>query len=449
MLRADPRVLKTALFSALGLLPLACGGAVSNKNDGEGDSTGIVHRPTAEECTSKLPRPTLMTTPTPQDQCRSDADCTMRPHGFCTQGGDFAAPSLYCAYGCIKDSECPVTHVCICGDPVGQCVQGNCKSDADCGAGFGCQRYDVSGGCGVPALACQTATDTCASSADCKPGEFCEASSGEFSCKVGSCVNGRPFLVAGTERVAELCARADWSTHPGLCSQGLPASLRTRAARAWARVAQMEHASIAAFARFALQLLQLGAPPELLQLATAAMADETRHAQQAFGIASLLAGRALGPAALDVQHSLTETLLLDVVRLAFREGCIGETCAALEAREAAEHAAEPELARLLHGVADDETRHAELAWRFVSWALAREPQVAGVLRAELAHVAVGHAQEQEPSADELVLLAHGVVPESVRRRVRAAALTAVIRPCADALLGPSANEVAENRPLLA
>jgi len=516
------------LFSALGLLPLACGGAFSAKNDGEGGDAGTanggtdaggsattacksmggkatggkssggsqsgggatggantggantggatmggatmggggnqfpcdapmpagdgyercddgtVHRPAIKECTSKLPRPPVMTAPTPQDVCASDADCTMKPHGYCVEGGGDAPPGLYCEYGCVKDSECGDGQICVCGDPVGQCAQAKCKSDADCGAGLRCQSYDSSNGCGILAFACQTPADTCASEADCA-GEYCDASAGKFSCVLGGCAIGRPFLVAGVERVAELCARADWSTASGLCFSALPTSLRQRAAEAWTRVAQMEHASIAAFARFALQLLQLGAPPELVQLATAAMADETRHAQQAFGVASLLAGRALGPAALDVQESLVETALLDVVRLAFREGCIGETCASLEAREAAEHAAEPELARLLHVVADDETRHAELAWRFVGWALARDPQVAEVLQAELSRVAVGPAAE--PSADELVLLAHGVVPQGLQQRLRAVALKEVITPCCWALLGKSSGELAEN-PLL-
>ena len=133
------------------------------------------------------------------------------------------------------------------------------------------------------------------------------------------------------------------------------------------------------------------------------MVDETRHAQQAFGFASVLASEALGPAALDVEH--LETSLLDVVRLAVREGCIGERCAALEAREAAAHAADPELARLLPAVADDETRHAAddssrracLALRELAPGQARE-QVAAVLRQELGRFARARRRSLRPTS---------------------------------------------------
>jgi len=199
----------------------------------------------------------------------------------------------------------------------------------------------------------------------------------------------------------------------------------------------MEHASVAAFARFTLQLLQLGAPPELIESATQAMADETRHAKLAFGVASCLgAGAHQGPGSLNVERSLSETGLVEVVRLAMREGCIGETVAALEAREAAEHAAQPQLREVLRRVADDEARHAELAWRFVRWALEQQPEpVAEVVRSELALAArEARGATGSPSTDDAALLALGVVPESLRSQLRRAALQHVVEPCAAALL---------------
>jgi hypothetical protein len=190
----------------------------------------------------------------------------------------------------------------------------------------------------------------------------------------------------------------------------LPLEIREAAARHYQRVAQMEHASVAAFARFALQLLQLGAPPELVERTTAAIADEARHARIAFGIARALSGVELGPAALDVEHSLAPLSLVDIVRLVVREGCIGETAAALEAREAAAHATQPSLCAMLDGIADDEASHAELAWRFVSWALERAPlEVATVLESEAARL--DGASTPAASADELALAALGCCPK--------------------------------------
>jgi hypothetical protein len=243
--------------------------------------------------------------------------------------------------------------------------------------------------------------------------------------------------------VAPVVARSDWSDAPRLAAAELAAELRGHVAEAWLHVGQMEHASVAAFARFALQLLQLGAPPELVASATSAMADETRHARQAFGVASQYAGKQLGPGALDIAHSLETVTLVDVVRLALREGCIGETSAALEAREAAEHATDPQLAALLQVVAEDETRHAELAFRFVAWALAQDREaVAPVVSQELAQ-ARPRARAGAP-AGELGLLAHGVVPAAVRAQVRAAAFEHVIEPCVSALLARSRPATREN-----
>src|SRR5271170_8127653 len=58
-----------------------------------------------------------------------------------------------------------------------------------------------------------------------------------------------------------------------------------------------------------------------------------------------------------------------VVATTFAEGCIGETVAALEATEALAEGEgrDPALAAVLTMIAEDEARHAELAWRSVAW----------------------------------------------------------------------------------
>ena len=54
-----------------------------------------------------------------------------------------------------------------------------------------------------------------------------------------------------------------------------------------------------------------------------------------------------------------------------REGCVGETIAALNVAEQARCATDPALRRALKGVARDEANHAELAWKAVRWAIAQ------------------------------------------------------------------------------
>lgn len=468
MLRANPRVLGAALFSALGLAPLACGGTLS-KGDGRRDSgsafrcedpqpwgagyercgNGTLHRTSVETCANGLPRAVLPDLP-PGD-CTTDADCTELPNGYCSvSDGDSVV--AYCAYGCVTDADCGAGSICVCGDYIGVCAQAKCTSDEACGNGLRCQSYDVSRGCNSLGFACQTPNDECGGDVDC-PQDLCGAGdAGPFVCQNTSCAVGRPFLVDGLARAANVVGRSDWLLPLDLELGAASLSEREAAGVAWCRIGQMEHASVAAFARFALQLLSLGAPPSLVEAATSAMADETRHAQLAFGVASSLLGRAVGPAVLDVEQSLLETSLVDIARLVIREGCIGETCAALEAREAALHAAQPELAQLLQRVADDESRHAELAWRFVSYALERDPQrIGALLQDELLEERslVESAHLPATSAHELAAAALGILPERLRGELRAVALRQVVAPCAMALLRQRAGAVAENQVLSA
>ncbi len=196
----------------------------------------------------------------------------------------------------------------------------------------------------------------------------------------------------------------------------------------------MEHASVAAFARFALQLLGLGAPREAVEETARAMADEVRHATLAFAVASQFDGRSYGPGPLDVTDCMPSGTLAEVTRLAFREGCIGETIATLEAREAAEHALPAALQQVLHHVADDETRHAELAWRFVRWALEQRPELVLGVREELAGaVRESASMSAAASEQEMRLLELGVVPDGLRDEIRSATLQHVITPCLAAL----------------
>jgi hypothetical protein len=196
---------------------------------------------------------------------------------------------------------------------------------------------------------------------------------GHRTCE-SAAVCGRPFLVEAAARVAPVTPRGDW-TERGLAPRvdHLTGPERATLAAHWTKLGQMEHASIAAFARFQLQLLALGAPSELVMACNQALVDETAHTQLCFALASAYAGRKLGPGPLDVSHSLDVTALADIVDLVLLEGCIGETSAALDALESAASAADRVIRDAYARIAADEQRHAELAFRFVRWALEREP----------------------------------------------------------------------------
>lgn len=254
------------------------------------------------------------------------------------------------------------------------------------------------------------------------------------------CGEGRPLLIDGCARTAEACARSDWgqaSITPHV--DELEATQRELLAESWARTALAEHASVASFARFGLDLAALGAPPELLADTAHAMQDEIRHAQLAFALASTYAGRSIGPGPLPMHGLAAGGSAEAIVRAAVREGCIEETLAAAQAELAAHRATDPIVRAVLTAIADDEARHAVLAWRFVDWAVQRDASLATIVREELrraldaAAEASDDALELPPTEDE-VLSAHGVVPEGLRLRLRARCLRGTIRPCAAAML---------------
>ncbi|MGK3961732.1 ferritin-like domain-containing protein [Sorangium sp. So ce118] len=398
---------------------------------------GWTHRAEVVDCPSALPREKACSEPSgAAGGCTTDADCTEHPHGYCNAatGGEML-PGCFCHYGCTTDADCGAGQICLCGDPVGECVLAQCTSDDDCGRLL-CSSYVLNPGCGGTGFACQTPEDECASDADCAGDQQCSLETGRHTCTEPICVIGRPFLVDGAARTAEPAARDDWrAVAPGAPPRREELSAEQQAALAahWTRAALLEHASIAAFARFALQLLSLGAPPELVFAAQAAMGDEAEHARMCFELASAFAGRGVGPGPLAIDGALGGEGAREILVTTLREGCIGETVAAIEAAEAALHAADPAIRRALEKIAEDETRHAELAFRFAAWAVERDPSLGSAVFEELA------AARREPAVPSEEgpggpLLGFGVLSAQQRREIRERALAQVIAPCARALL---------------
>ncbi|NUQ73861.1 MAG: ferritin-like domain-containing protein [Polyangiaceae bacterium] len=373
--------------------------------------------------------------------------CGMCPDGMiCNTGGEVACT---CVAACTDDSQCGPDELCMCGQTAGMCISAKCKTGADCAPGEECTSWDTTLGCLYLEFACTTPADTCRGDVDCSEvNSFCAVQSdGHRECVPGGCVIGRPFLIEDEARTAPPAGRSDWlegGISPSL--HGLDANVREELAAAWLRVAQMEHASIAAFARFSLQLLALGAPPDLIERTNRAMADETRHARAAFALASAYRGEGMGPGSLPIRGALDEaTDVSSIIRLVIREGCVGETVAAVEAGEAEENAVDPVVRDILATIANDESEHAELAWRAVRWALAafgdevREAilKEIAILEAELSIASIVH---QSPRDKEL--LRHGVVTSDARAPMRRAVLRRAVLPCLNALVAEALPKVA-------
>jgi hypothetical protein len=369
--------------------------------------------------------------------CHSDSECDGMPNGRCYMK---VAPIAQCISTCESDADCGDEELCLCDADVNHCVHATCQSDADCGEGLLCTNVKQPCGADLGIFACQTNADAC--TATCPNGTCILIDTGPSEERVcmpgtgGTC--GRPFLVDGRALVAELGCGGDWLAkelpQPDLAD--LTPELRTALATWWTNAALMEHASIAAFARFTLELLALGAPAGLVGDATAAMADEQRHARMCFAVASAYAGKTLGPGALDLGQALESTDLGRIAVTTFLEGCIGETVAAVEARELAVSARDPGIAETLRTIADDEARHSALAWRFLRWALSLGgPRLAQQIDAALARelqAAAASCGRTPPSTDDPAS-SHGMLSASARLALRADVLREIVAPCLGAL----------------
>jgi hypothetical protein len=244
---------------------------------------------------------------------------------------------------------------------------------------------------------------TCTTDPDCGLDLFCrlEFDGATFS-KTGTCTSerpvykGRPLLIEGAARVATL-DRAE-----------------TPSSDAWtqyfARAAAEEHASVAAFARTICQLMALGAPLDLLARTQQALADEIEHTRGSLAwLRRLDRADAQGPsdalgvlpeavapiadAALGLD-ALARALVVDVIH----GGCVGETLAAEAMLQRAAQAPDPELATWLERVADDEARHAALAFETVAWLVTQRPELAAVVHIELAALPPAVSARIEPLA---------------------------------------------------
>jgi hypothetical protein len=172
--------------------------------------------------------------------------------------------------------------------------------------------------------------------------------------------------------------------------------------------AHLEAASIVAFDRLRGELEALGAPRRLVRAAARSARDEVRHARV---MTKLARRRGAEPAPVRVRprarrRSLEAFALENAV-----EGCVRETFGALVAVRQARAARDPELRAAMERIAEDETRHAALAWSIAKWIAPRldaagRARVAAAMRGALASLACEARRVDEALARE-VGMAHG------------------------------------------
>lgn len=356
----------------------------------------------AAVCEPENPRPRCTELNEHYNECEIDADCQEGAYGKCVQSLGQIGAFCECDYSCRADSDCVAGEACACGDVLGggrhaMCVPATCKVDADCESGA-CDVSIYTGRCATEIqLQCRTDEDACASDQDCVEGEQCvfDGLDGRWNCLGITCIIGRPLTIEGQTRAAPPIGRTDWLAALDI-GEDVPSDVAAALLAHWSRVAALEHASVASFARFTLELMALGAPPELLAETQRAALDEIRHAQIAWSLASVWAGRELGPGPLPLAGLVIRNRVADIVHDLVKEGCVGETLGAAEAEALAAASGHPTMVPLFRTIAQDEARHAALAWRCLRWLLATCPDEARP--AAISAVAEARAELAEPTA---------------------------------------------------
>lgn len=149
-----------------------------------------------------------------------------------------------------------------------------------------------------------------------------------------------------------------------------------------ARIAA-EYTSAAITQNLVLWLIQAGAPPDLIEAGLVIVGDELVHSRMSHEV-YVAAGGTQPPAIEREQLGLdrrSELLELDILRVAVRVFCLGETVAVPLFSHLREDCTEPVARAALDRILVDEVRHRDFGWALLTWLL--DTQAAPALRRQL------------------------------------------------------------------
>jgi hypothetical protein len=216
---------------------------------------------------------------------------------------------------------------------------------------------------------------------------------------------GRQLRRWGRVLLPPVRAGGVWAESP--IAVTVPEAARAALAAQWRENGRTEHASVAAFARLTLDLMALGAPPDLIAAANRDALDEIRHTELCFSLARALDGANEGPGQFpEAQRARTLPGLrpLALAKLAVDsliDGALHEGVSARIIAQLAKRCEEPAIRVLLKELAADEGRHAAHGWQVVDWCLAEggRPVAQALLGAVRRLPTQMHSTLPEPARD--------------------------------------------------
>jgi hypothetical protein len=226
----------------------------------------------------------------------------------------------------------------------------------------------------------------------------------------------------------------------------------------WMHNALDEHASVAAFSKFILELLVMGAPPCLLERAHLAAMQEIDHARLCVMMASEYAdvvnhsdvgvrlncdiGR-LPDFSLSVNGSISDIALNTML-----EGAVGETLAALQLAirlDASGDESQGRLRSVLTQLMHDETSHGALAWTTLRWMLVNrdgDGDASRAVQTALGTMSRKYAPGHRQAALEYdSLVQDGFVRDDLTMSLEALCFWEVIKPLAELIIDVGADVV--------
>jgi hypothetical protein len=215
---------------------------------------------------------------------------------------------------------------------------------------------------------------------------------------------GRQLRRFGRVLLPRLRAQSEWTACPmALDGDVAPAGVADQ----WRENGRTEHASVAAFARLTLDLMALGAPPNLIAAANRDALDEIRHTELCFSLAYALDGKTVSPGPFPEAQRVPTLPRLRTFALAklavgsLIDGALHEGVSARVIGKLARRSTDPAINAVLKELAADEGRHAAHGWAVVEWCLDEggQPVRTALLAALRALPSAMHSTLPEPASD--------------------------------------------------